>query len=73
MFGGINPRHAPAPWLPLPFLLSGPLALAAAHLLLAARVGTVTGSYRATATIAVTHLLVLGAIVGTMMGALYQM
>ncbi len=73
MFGGINPRHAPAPWLPLPFLLSGPLALAAAHLLLAVRVGTVTGSYRATATIAVTHLLVLGAIVGTMMGALYQM
>ncbi len=73
MFGGINPRHAPAPWLPLPFLLSGPLALAAAHLLLAVRVGTVTGSYRATATIAVTHLLVLGAIIGTMMGALYQM
>jgi hypothetical protein len=73
LFGGINPRHAPAPWLPLPFLLSGPLALAAAHLLLALRAETVTGSYRATATVAVTHLLVLGAVVATMMGALYQM
>src|SRR5437588_10277955 len=73
MFGGINPRHAPVPWLPLPFLLSGPLALAAAHLLLATHATAVAGSYRATATIAVTHLLVLGAVVGTMMGALYQM
>ncbi len=73
MFRGINPRHAPAPWLPLPFLLSGPLMLAAAHLLLAARADAVLGSYRATATVAVTHLLVLGGIVATMMGALYQM
>lgn len=73
MFGGINPRHAPAPWLPLPFLLSGPLALAAAHITLALHAGTVIGSYRSTATIAVTHLLVLGAVVATMMGALYQM
>lgn len=73
MFGGINPRHAPAPWLPLPFLLSAPVALAATHLLLAVRADAVIGSYRATATIAVTHLLVLGAIVATMMGALYQM
>ncbi len=73
MFGGINPRHAPVPWLPLPFLLAGPLALAAAHLLLATHATAVVGSYRATATVAVTHLLVLGAIVGTMMGALYQM
>lgn len=54
MFGGINPRHAPAPWLPHAFLLSGPLALVPAA-------------------IAVTHLLVLGAVVGTMMGALYQL
>lgn len=73
MFGGINPRHAPVPWLPLPFLLSGPLALAAAHLLLATHAAAVVGSYRATATLAVTHLLVLGAVVATMMGALYQM
>ncbi|MEO8713546.1 MAG: hypothetical protein ABI369_00885, partial [Acetobacteraceae bacterium] len=73
MFSGINPRHAPVPWLPLPFLLSGPLALAAAHLLLATHAAAVTGSYRGTATIAVTHLLVLGAVVATMMGALYQM
>jgi hypothetical protein len=73
MIGGINPRHAPVPWLPLPFLLSGPLALAAAHLLLAAQATAVIGSYRATATIAVTHLLILGAVVATMMGALYQM
>jgi hypothetical protein len=73
MFGGINPRHAPVPWLPLPFLLSGPLALAAAHLLLATHAAAVMGSYRATTTIAVTHLLVLGAVVATMMGALYQM
>ncbi len=73
MFAGINPRHAPVPWLPLPFLLSGPLGLAAAHLLLAAHAGQVTGSYRATATLAVTHLLVLGGVVATMMGALYQM
>jgi hypothetical protein len=73
MFRGINPRHAPVPWLPLPFLLSGPLMLAVAHVLLAARAEAVLGSYRATATIAVTHLLVLGGIVATMMGALYQM
>lgn len=73
MFGGINPRHAPVPWLPLPFLLSGPLALAAAHLLLATHAAAVADSYRAAATVAVTHLLVLGAIVATMMGALYQM
>ncbi|MGI8857063.1 MAG: hypothetical protein ACR2JW_15045 [Thermomicrobiales bacterium] len=73
MFGGINPRRAPVPWLPLPFLLSGPLALAAVHLLLATHAAAVVGSYRATATVAVTHLLVLGAVVATMMGALYQM
>ncbi len=73
MFGGINPRRAPVPWLPLPFLLSGPLALTAAHLLLATQATAIVGSYRATATIAVTHLLVLGAVVATMMGALYQM
>lgn len=73
MFHGINPRRAPTPWLPLPFLLSGPLGLAAAHLLLALRAETVLGSYRSTAAIAVTHLLVLGGIVATMMGALYQM
>jgi hypothetical protein len=73
MFGGINPRRAPVPWLPLPFLLSGPLALAAAHLLLATHAAAVIGSYRGTTTVAVTHLLVLGAVVATMMGALYQM
>src|SRR5947209_6947366 len=73
MFAGINPRHAPVPWLPLPFLLSGPLGLAAAHLLLVAHAGQVTGSYGATATLAVTHLFVLGGVVATMMGALYQM
>jgi hypothetical protein len=73
MFAGINPRHAPVPWLPLPFLLSGPLGLAAAHLLLVAQAGQVAGSYGATATLAVTHLLVLGGVVATMMGALYQM
>ena len=73
MFRGINPRHAPTAWLPLPFLLSGPLMLAAAHLLLAIQASVIVGSYRATATIAVTHLLVLGGIVATMMGALYQM
>ena len=73
MFGGINPRHAPAPWLPLPFLLSGPLVLAIAQSTLALHAEQVSGSYRATATVAVTHLLVLGAIVATMMGALYQM
>src|SRR5262249_3110765 len=66
MFGGINPRHAPVPWLPLPFLLSAPLALAAGHLLLAVRAQTVLGSYRSTSAIAVTHLLVLGFVVATM-------
>jgi hypothetical protein len=73
MFGGINPRHATAPWLPLPLLLSAPLALAAGHVLLALRAGAVLGSYRSTATIAVTHLLVLGCVVAAMMGALYQL
>jgi len=47
--------------------------LAAAHLLLAVWAETILGSYRVTTTIAVTHLLVLGGIVATMMGALYQM
>lgn len=57
MFGGINPRRAPVPWLPLPFLLSGPLALAAAHLLLATHAAAVIGSYRGTTTVAVTVAL----------------
>jgi hypothetical protein len=73
MFGGINPRHAPAPWLPLPFLLSAPLAFAAGHLLLAMRATAVLGSFRATSTIAVTHLLILGGVVAAMLGALYQL
>lgn len=73
MFGGINPRHAPAPWLPLPFLLSAPLAFAAGHLLLAARAAVVLGSYRSTSALAVTHLLILGGVVAAMMGALYQL
>lgn len=73
MFGGINPRRAPVPWLPLPFLLCGPLALAGAHLLLLMDAREIVGSHLAPATIAATHLLVLGAVVATMMGALYQM
>src|SRR5262245_49861288 len=73
MFGGINPRHAPAPWLPLPFLLSAPLALAAGHLLLATSATAILGSYRSTSAIAVTHLLILGGVAAAMLGALYQM